>query len=160
MILGVTSFMMMVSHSSRKCCRWALASLLGSLQNRLAYTIMIRPVFSWEFVSPMLITGLMGTLATVGTEYSQSILSAIGFGTNGNLMTGSVVNGVAKGGSSWGWAFFRNDFRFLVKFIDKSKPSYTILLSSTIGENKQRYSIMSNGYYTSISSWSCPNRFF
>ena len=74
------------------------------------------------------------------------------FGTDDAGVMGSVAGGVAKGGSTRGWAFFRNDSRFLVKFVGKSKLSYTILFSSTIGENKQSYPIMSNGYYTFISS--------
>ena len=83
MIFGATSFMTMVSHSSRKCWRCALASLLGSLQNRLAYTIMIRPVFNFNFTMPMLMGGRTGTLATVGKEYSHSVLSAMVFDTDG-----------------------------------------------------------------------------
>jgi hypothetical protein len=71
-----------------------------------------------------------------------------------------VAGGVAEGGSTQGWAFFRNDSRFLMKFVGKSKPSYTILFSSIIGENKQSYPVMSSGYYTSILPWTCPNRFF
>jgi hypothetical protein len=160
MILGVTSFKTMVSHSSRKCCRWALASSLGRLQNGLAYTIMIRPVFSWKFALPMLIAGPTGMLATMGTEYSRSVLSAIAFSTDGAWMTGSVAGGVMEGGLTWGQAFFRNDSGFSVKVVGKSKPSYTILFSPIIGENKQSYPVMINGYYTCILSWTCPNRFF
>jgi hypothetical protein len=40
----------------------------------------------------------------------------------------------------------------LVKFISKSNQSNTILFSSTTGENKQSYLVMSNGYYTCILS--------
>jgi hypothetical protein len=152
--------MTMVSHNSRMCCRWALASSLGSLQNALAYTIMIRPVFSWKFALPMLTAGPMGTLATTGTEYLRSVLSAIAFGTDGAWMIGLVVSGLVEGGLAWGQAFFRNDSRFSVKVVSKSKPSYTILFSSIIGENKQSYPFMINDYYTCILSWTCPNRFF
>ena len=74
------------------------------------------------------------------------------FGTDDAGVMGSVAGGVAKGGSTRGRAFFRNDSGFLVKFVDKSKPSYTLLFSSTIGENKQSYPVMSNGYYTCILS--------
>ena len=91
----------------------------------------------------MLIVGPMGTLATARMEYLRSILSAIGFGTDGALMTGSVASGVAEGGSSRGQAFFRNDSRFSVKDVGKSKPSYTILFSSITGENKQSYPVTS-----------------
>jgi hypothetical protein len=101
---------------------------------------------------PMLTAGPTGTLAIVGTEYSCSILSAMVFGTDGVGVTGLVAGGVAKGGSTRGWAFLRNDSRFLVKFVGKLKLSYTILFSSTIGENKQSYPVMINGYYTCILS--------
>jgi hypothetical protein len=55
-------------------------------------------------------------------------------------------------GSTRGWAFFRNDSGFLMKVVGKSKPSYTILFSSTTEENKQSYPVMSNGYCTCILS--------
>ena len=82
----------------------------------------------------MLIAGPMGTLATVGIEYLRSVLTAIGFGMDGAGVTDSVASGVVEGGSTQDQAFFRNDSRFLVKFVGKSKLSYTILFSSTIGE--------------------------
>ena len=97
---------------------------------------MIRPVFNSKFMSPMLAVGLTGTLAIVGTEYSCNILLAMVFGTDGAGLTGLVAGGVAEGGLTRGWAFFRNDSRFLVKFIGKSKPFYTILFSSMTGEKK------------------------
>ena len=71
--------------------------------------------------------------------------------TNTEVM-GSVAGGVAEGGSTRGRPYFRNDSGFLVKVIGKSKPSYTILFSSIIGENKQSYPVMINGYYTYILS--------
>ena len=122
--------MTMVSHSSRKCWRCVLASTLGNPQNGFACTIMISLVFNSKFASPMLIVGPAGMLAIVGMEYSCSVLSAMVFGTDGALMMGLVAGGVAEG-SSQGWAFFRNDSGFLVKVVGKSKPSYTILFSST-----------------------------
>jgi hypothetical protein len=71
---------------------------------------------------------------------------------DGAGVTGLVVGGVAEGGSTQGQASFRNDSRFLVKVIGKSKLSYTILVSPTTGENKQSYPVMINGYYTCILS--------
>ena len=113
---------------------------------------MIRLVFNSKFMSPMLTVGPTGTLATVGTEYSCSILLAMVFGTDGAGVKGSVASRVVEGGSTRGQAFFRNDSGFSMKVVGKSKPSYTILFSSTIGENKQSYPIMINGYYTGILS--------
>jgi hypothetical protein len=46
MLAGVMSLMTMVSHSSRKCYKFALASSLGKPQNWFACTIVIRPVRS------------------------------------------------------------------------------------------------------------------
>jgi hypothetical protein len=72
MASSATSLMMMVSQSSRKCCRCTFASSLGSSQNGLACTIMISPVWSLKFLSPMLTVGLVGTLVTTGMENSWS----------------------------------------------------------------------------------------
>jgi hypothetical protein len=94
----------------------------------------------------------MGTVATMGTEYSRRVLLAMVFGTDDVGVTGSVADGVVEGGSTRGQAFFRNDSRFSVKVVGKSKPSYTIMFSSTTGENKQSYPVMSNGYYKCILS--------
>jgi hypothetical protein len=74
------------------------------------------------------------------------------FGTDGAGVMGSVAGGVVEGGSTRGQAFFRNDSGFLMKVVGKPKPSYPILFSSTIGENKQSYPVMSNGYCTCILS--------
>jgi hypothetical protein len=74
------------------------------------------------------------------------------FGMDGAGVMGLVAGGVVEGGSTRGQASFRNDSGFLVKVISKSKQSYTILFSTTIGENKQSYPIMMNGYYTCILS--------
>ena len=100
----------------------------------------------------MLTLGPTGTLAIMGTEYSCSVLTAMVFGTDDARVRNSVAGGVVEGGSTRGQAFFRNDSGFSMKVVGKSKPSYTILFSSTIGENKQSYPIMSNGYYTCILS--------
>ena len=74
------------------------------------------------------------------------------FGTDDARVTDSVVGGVVEGGSTRDQAFFRNDSGFSMKFVGKLKPSYTILFSSTTGENKQSYLVISNGYYTCILS--------
>jgi hypothetical protein len=81
----------------------------------------------------MLATGPTGTLATMGTKYSRRVLSAMVFGTDDARVTGSVADGVVEGGSTRGQAFFRNDSRFSVKVVGKSKLSYNILFSSIIG---------------------------
>ena len=61
---------------------------------------MIRLVFNSKFALPMLIVGPMGTLATVGMEYSCNILSAMVFGTDGAGVMGFIASGVAEGGST------------------------------------------------------------
>ena len=98
----------------------------------------------------MLTADPMGMLAIVGMGYSCSILSTIVFGTDDVGVMDLVAGGVVEGGSTRGQAFFSNDFGFSVDVVGKSKPSYTILFSSTTGENKQNYLGMSNGYYTCI----------
>jgi hypothetical protein len=45
----------------------------------------------------MLTAGPTGTLATVGTEYLYSVLSAMVFGTDGAGVTDSVASGVVEG---------------------------------------------------------------
>ena len=152
MISCVTPLMTMVSHSSKKCCRCAFAFSLGKPQNWFACTMVMRLMRSSKFLAPILTAGPIGMLATVGTEYSCSVLSVMVFGTDDARVTDSVVGGVVEGGSTRGQVFFRNDSGFSMKFVGKLKPSYTILFSSTTGENKQSYPIMSNGYYTCILS--------
>jgi hypothetical protein len=83
---------------------------------------MIRPAFSSKLAAPMLTVGPIGTLATLGTEYSRRVLSTMGFGTDGAWVMGSAAGGVVEGGSTRGWDFFRNDSEFLVKFVGNSKP--------------------------------------
>ena len=68
MLAGVTSLMMIVSHSSRKCCKCALASLLGKPQNWFACTIVMRLVRSSKFLVLVLIVGPTSTLATMRVE--------------------------------------------------------------------------------------------
>ena len=160
MFSGETSFITIKSHILRKCWRCAYASSLGNPLNGFAYTIMIRSVFNSKFTSPMFTMGPLGMLATIGMEYLCSVLLAMVFGTDDVGVTNSIAGGVVEGGSTWGWAFFRNDSGFLVKVVSKSKPSYTILFSSTTGKDKQSYPVMINGYYTCILSWKCPKRFF
>jgi len=82
------------------------------------------------------------------------------FGTDDAGVMDSVASGVVEGGSTHGQAFFRNDSGFSVKVVGKSKSSYIILFSSTIGENKQSYPVMSNAYYICILSLTCPKRIF
>jgi hypothetical protein len=88
--------MMIVSHSSRKVCRCALASSFGSPQNGLAYTMVINTVLISKFLSPMLTAGPVGTLATAGTENSQSDFWAIAMVAAGIGVSSSVVGGVAE----------------------------------------------------------------
>ena len=45
-------------------------------------------------------SGPNGNVAAVGMEYLRSVLSAMGFGMDGALMTGSVAGGVAERGST------------------------------------------------------------
>jgi hypothetical protein len=75
--------MTMVSQSTRNCCKSALASMLGSPQNGLAYTILISPNFSSKFASLTLMVGPIGTLATEGMENLRRVFSAMVFGTDG-----------------------------------------------------------------------------
>ena len=64
--------MTVVSHSSRKCRRCALASSLGKKQKGFACTIVISPNLSLKFPLPVLIAGPTGTLVTVGMEYPRN----------------------------------------------------------------------------------------
>jgi hypothetical protein len=63
------------------------------------------------------------------------------FVADGAWMMDSAAGGVAERGSTQGQAFFRCDFGFLMKLVGQSQSSYTILFSSTIGENKQSYPV-------------------
>jgi hypothetical protein len=89
----------------------------------------------------MLTASPMIMFATMGMKYSRNILSAMVFDADGAWMTDSAADGVAERGSTQGRAFFRCDSGFLMKLVGQSKPSYTILFSSTTGENKQSYPV-------------------
>ena len=52
---------------------------------------MIRLVFNSKFTLPMLTMGPIGTLATVGMEYSCNVLSAMVFGIDGARVTALVA---------------------------------------------------------------------
>ena len=114
MLSGATSLMMMVSHSSSKCCRCAFTSSLGKPQNWLAYTIVIRPVLSSKFLVPMLTAGPTGTLATAGTEYLWSDLLVIAKVEDGARVTGSFVGGVAEEEAVQYRLFLRSASRFFM----------------------------------------------
>jgi hypothetical protein len=94
----------------------------------------------------------MGMLAIARTEYSWSDFWAIAAGADGVGVTGSFVSGVAKEETVRDRSFLRSASRFSVKFVGKLNQTNTILFSSTIGENKQSYLVMSNGYYKCILS--------
>ena len=64
----------------------------------------------------------MGTLATMGMEYSWSDFWAIVVVADGVGVTSSFVSGVAEEEMVWDRFFLRSASRFLVKFVGKSKP--------------------------------------
>ena len=68
----------------------------GKPWNWFAYTIVMRPVWSLKFPSPMLIAGPIGTLAKAGTEYSWSDLLVIAEVADVVGATGSFIGGVAE----------------------------------------------------------------
>ena len=68
MLACAMSLITMVSHSSRMCCKCALASLLGKPQNWFVYTIIMRLVRISKFLVLVLTAGPTGMLAIVGVE--------------------------------------------------------------------------------------------
>jgi hypothetical protein len=73
----VTPLMMMVSHSSRKLCRWALASSFVLPHNELACTMLMRLDLSSKFTSPIKMLGPVATLAVQGIEKSERVFLAM-----------------------------------------------------------------------------------
>jgi hypothetical protein len=55
-------------------------------------------------------------------EYSLSVLSAMGFGMDGALMTGSVAGGAAERGTTQSRAFLTSDSGFSLKVVGTLKP--------------------------------------
>jgi hypothetical protein len=152
--------MKIVSHSLRKVYRCTLASSFGSPQNGLACTMVISPILISKFLSPMLTTGLVGTLATTGTENSRSDFWAIVVVAASTGVICSVVDGVAEEVEAWDPFFLRSASGSGIKLSDKLKPllHYPIFIHNR--RKHARLACKSNGYHTYTLSWTCPTGFF
>ena len=71
MVSYVTPLMAMVPHTSRKCCRCALASLCGFPQNVLACTMVMSDGLISKLTSSTSTLGPMVTWATKGAKKSE-----------------------------------------------------------------------------------------
>jgi hypothetical protein len=81
-----------VLHSSRKCCKWVLASSLGLPHNGLSCTIVMRLVLISKFPFPVLILGSVGTWSLERAEHSRRVFSWLSIGVN--------VDGTNEAGST------------------------------------------------------------
>jgi hypothetical protein len=152
--------MTIVSHSLRKVRKCALASSFDSPQNGLAYTMVISPVLISKFLSLMLTAGPVGTLATAGTENSQSDFWAIVVVAAGTGVSSSVVGGVAEEVEARDPFFLRSASGSGMKLSDKLKPllHYPVFIHNR--RKHARLACKSNGYHTYTLSWIYPTRFF
>jgi hypothetical protein len=149
---GAMSLMTIVSHSSRKVCRCALASSFGSPQNGLAYTMVISPVLISKFLSPMLIAGLVPTLSIAGMENSWIDFWAIEMIVAGTGVSSLVVGGVVEEVEAQDPFFLRSASRSGMKLSDRSKPLLHYPVFTHNRRKHERLAYMSTGYHTYTSS--------
>jgi hypothetical protein len=97
--------------------------------------MVINPVLSSMFSSPMLIAGSVGTLAIAETENSRSDFWAIATVTTGTGVSALVVSGVAEEEEVHDMFFLRSASGSGMKLSDRLKPLIHYPVFTPIGEN-------------------------
>jgi hypothetical protein len=117
---SITPRIVKVLHTSWKCCRCALTSSLGLLENGLACTVLISAGLSSKFPSPTVTFGPVGTLVWEEAENSQIVLST--FSADKVLSSGSTVFSLDSRETSEEWG---HSWHFLTQLPKKGSRNHS-----------------------------------
>lgn len=123
------SLMAIVSYSSRNCQSCTFISSLAFPQNRMAYTIVIRPVLISKFASQVWMVGPTCTLEAEGADYSRRVFCAISCERSGAKKTGSGAKSLICEGTTRGRILHLCISGLSTKSVGKLKPVMHYLFS-------------------------------